>query len=259
MFSDSFQNARPAAQLDVGQLIGLTLGAVARNWPRFLILSVALILLPTVCESYFFPYVATQGALSNARLWSAFVSFLQIFTFGSLFSAVVAWIVWNEENGGKPSLAHAMGAALTVVFWIVGVSILRTLAELVGLVMLFVPGVIVILALWVVTPACVVERRGVIASMRRSLDLTRGQRWRLFAMFVVIYLLAAVPGILIGVGATFAGNMLPGARSAVASWGAGLRAAWSGMIYASCAACAYVELRHIKEGVRSSDLAAVFA
>ena len=55
--------------------------------------------------------------------------------------------------------------------------------------LLVVPGVIVISALFVAAPACVVERLEADAGLSRSGELTKCQRWRISAIFLIAMLL----------------------------------------------------------------------
>ncbi len=54
-------------------------------------------------------------------------------------------------------------------------------------IMLFAPGLMLVTMWWVAVSASVVERTGIFASLRRSAELTRGYRWKVFGVIVVIY------------------------------------------------------------------------
>ncbi|MCA8906299.1 MAG: hypothetical protein KDA64_00090 [Rhodospirillaceae bacterium] len=66
-------------------------------------------------------------------------------------------------------------------------SILTVLAVMAGLVLLIVPGVILMLVLWLVTPCILVEGVGPIAAFGRSAGLTRGHRVSIF-LFLLLHL-----------------------------------------------------------------------
>ena len=53
-------------------------------------------------------------------------------------------------------------------------------------ILLVIPGIIVWCIYAVAIPVCVVERRGVSASLKRSSFLTRGNRWRIFGALAVV-------------------------------------------------------------------------
>ncbi len=72
-------------------------------------------------------------------------------------------------------------------FWpILGLGILAALGIAVGSVLLIVPGVILALAWCVALPVMVIEDRGIIDSFKRSAELTRGKRWAIFLLFLIV-------------------------------------------------------------------------
>ena len=58
------------------------------------------------------------------------------------------------------------------------------------------------LSMWLVAmPACgVIERRGLVDSVRRSLQLTKGHRWKIFGLMISLFALAMVVSGVLGVG-----------------------------------------------------------
>jgi hypothetical protein len=258
MFSDSFQNAKPPTRLDVGQVLGLALAAIGRNWLAFTALTIILVVLPTMVNLYLLPIKVGRGEM-NSMLLSLLFSLVQTFTVSAFFKSAVSWTIWAQENRQRPSLLTSLGATSSVLIWIVGVSFVCTLGMLLGFLLLVVPGVIVAMALWVAVPACVVERLGVAASIRRSLELTRGQRWRLLLMYVAIVLVSYIPSVVIGIGTLLVGDALSAAQSSTTIWNLTLRTALSALMFAAAEGCAYVELRRLKEGAGAANLAQVFA
>ena len=55
-------------------------------------------------------------------------------------------------------------------------------------------GINVAVMFWVAIPAAVVERPGILASLQRSRDLTRDNRWKLFGTLVVLVVFNIGPG-----------------------------------------------------------------
>ena len=49
-----------------------------------------------------------------------------------------------------------------------------------------IPGLIIYTVLWLVVPVAVVERPGIVASLRRSSMLTKGYRWQIFGMVLIL-------------------------------------------------------------------------
>jgi hypothetical protein len=81
----------------------------------------------------------------------------------------------------SPRLRACLGEV--TVAWL-----LVSLAELAGLVLGVIPGVVLAIVWAVVVPVIVIEGAGPRAALRRSRQLTRGNRWHVFGTFVVIYL-----------------------------------------------------------------------
>jgi len=129
----------------------------------------------------------------------------------------------------------------------------------VGTLLLIVPGVIVSLAFWVALPACVVEGGSGRAALSRGLFLTRGQRWRLFLLAIVLGVITAGLSIIFNLISLMAGFNPVHSVSPIVT---GVRAATSGIggvIGAAVAGSAYVELMRIKGGGPGSEVAEVFA
>jgi len=122
---------------------------------------------------------------------------------------------------------------------------------------------IVLVMFWVAIPASVVERPGVIASLKRSASLTKGHRWRIFGIYFVILITmmvasgmaqtplavsTATSGIATEMSAIFiATNIL-----------ALLVNAFFVALGAVASAVAYHDLRAVKEGFDIDQYASVF-
>ena len=113
-----------------------------------------------------------------------------------------------------------------------------------------IPGLMLYSALWVAVPAAVVERTGVVASMSRSATLTRGYRWRVFGIVLLLGLLNMTAGWIATLPFDLGGTAHSVAEFAVAA----VFTAWS----AVAAAVAYHDLRLEKEGIGVNEIAAVF-
>jgi hypothetical protein len=146
---------------------------------------------------------------------------------------------------------------------VVGIGIVLWVAVMAGLVLLVVPGVMLMVATSVAVPAAVVERPGVLGAIRRSLALTRGRRWPLFAaglsILVIMWVLAAV----VQVGATVLSMTILAARRGPQMTAVLLVASQLGNVLFSALplvamSVAYHDLRAEKEGVDTAALARVF-
>jgi len=126
-----------------------------------------------------------------------------------------------------------------------------TIAIWIGAILFVVPGIIAALALWVAVPVAVVERPGVINSLKRSIELTNGYRWSILGLLVV----ASIVGAVVSYAASLLLDPTSPLPAAITSIVDGVTAAFSAIV----AAVGYQQLRQAKEGVNVDQLAAVFA
>ena len=122
-------------------------------------------------------------------------------------TAAMVWIAYSTLACRPTSLADVSAAvgrnviAIALVqlagaaLWAVGDAIEGTMNVVPGLVMLawLIVAVYVLLCWWVAIPAAIVENRGAFSALRRSADLTRGQRGAIVGISAVIALIFLVP------------------------------------------------------------------
>jgi hypothetical protein len=135
----------------------------------------------------------------------------------------------------------------------IAVGFLAYIAIVIGLVLLIVPGAILFTIWSVALPANTVERTGVLASLARSRDLTRGRRWRVFGTIIIPVLLSlATSWILLGI---FGGRGMGLQTFQLVSWVVhAVEQAFSVCVFATL----YYFLRRDREGVDIQQIAAVF-
>lgn len=167
-------------------------------------------------------------------------------------------------NGQRPTLGECLEAALRLALPLIGIAILSTLGVGLGLLLLLVPGVFLLTAWSVVIPVEVTERKGVFASFSRSFELTRGHRWAVLGVVLVLGILVGIIGLIGGL-VTGSLNVILLAGDAVSAparvigFLASAVAASVGAIFNSAGiAAVYAELRRVKEGATPQTLAAVF-
>lgn len=86
-----------------------------------------------------------------------------------------------------PTVGQTALCALRKIAPVVAVTMLAYLAVGLGILFLIVPGVVLFLMLWAAVPAAVVEG-GVVSALERSHQLTKGHKWALLGLFVVVAL-----------------------------------------------------------------------
>jgi hypothetical protein len=171
---------------------------------------------------------------------------------GPLVQAAMLYGAFQDMRGREVRLGESIGVALRRFLPVLGVAICFVLAIAVGFVLLIVPALMFAAMFFVATPVCVVERLGPLASMTRSRDLTRGHRWKVFGVVVLLTVINIVVASVLKLGlVALAGPVL--AVTGLLIWGA-LYGAYSALI----AVVSYRDLRVAKEGIDTEQIAAVF-
>jgi hypothetical protein len=171
----------------------------------------------------------------------------------------------TAAEGGRATLAECLSTGLRRALPLLGVAILSTLGIAFGFALLIVPGVIVYLMWSVAIPVAVVERHGVIGSLGRSAELTKGAKGSIFALMLIVWVIMIAATMVSGA-AVVAIYGVQGLAHAVQS---GLPIAFlivQGLIstvvavFASAIPTAlYVEVREWKEGASGETLSDIFA
>lgn len=166
--------------------------------------------------------------------------------------AIVLYGTFQDMRGKPAPFGEAVIKGFARFFPIIGLAICTLLAVWAGFLLLIIPGIMFAVMFYVALPACVVERLGPIASMKRSIALTRGHRWKIFGILILIVLLSAIGGGVIAAVLTIVGG--PTAMLV----GRFLWQAIMGAFGAVVVAVIYHDLRAAREGIDVDRMAAVF-
>jgi hypothetical protein len=172
----------------------------------------------------------------------------------SFAAAAITFGVVKELQGQHASIAQCVSTGFSRMVPTLGVVLLSILAMAGGFVMLIIPGIVVVCMLYVATPACVIERPGVIGALRRSRDLTSGFKTHIFGLRLVLYCISWATTQLQK--AIFEPHDLASLKvNMYVSLGVEVAL---GSLGAVMAAVAYYYLRAEKEGTTATELAKVF-
>jgi hypothetical protein len=233
----------------IGDVLGRTFSILGRNFvPFFLLTAVATIpylgfylAMPT-----FTPGRVTMPNFSGLGLPLAIGFVLKMFT-----QAVILNAAFQDMRGRKVSVGESFAVGLSRFFPIIGVILLVGLGMAVGLILLVVPGIILMLMWYLALPACVVEKLGPIGSLSRSAELTKGHRWKILGLILIV---AIAGGIINGVFSAISANFghVP---HAIVQY---IMQALIGVFGAILVIVLYRDLRVAKEGIGTEQIAAVF-
>ncbi len=170
---------------------------------------------------------------------------------GALSQAIVLFGAFEDMRGRPVNLMASVRVGLSRFFPVLGVAILGAVFAGIAAILLVIPAFIVMTMLYVASPACVVERLGPMQSLRRSRELTKGHRWKIFGLLFLVGIIVAIGGAVANLFVYVGGLGL--ALLVKLLWGA-----LSGAYSAIMVVVAYHDLRVAKEGVDTDKIASVF-
>jgi len=239
---------------DIGQALAQTFRVWIRKIAPFML--IALIVHAPMILLYFAWVDRSEAAADTSQPYHL-VSLVYGGFAGPLLTGIYTYAVIQELRGVRSTLGQTVSVALTCLFPVLVLSLLQGLGIAIGLLLLVVPG-LMLMVMWIaVIPVLVVERRGVLASFGRSVQLTAGCRWRIFGLLLVAWVIWWVPSlgllVLVEVGvSTFSEQSL--ARYIV---DLGFEIG-SGAFWGVLSAVIYNNLRQLKEGVTPDEIAQIF-
>jgi hypothetical protein len=256
-------------KLDIGRVIAETFGVIRRNVASFLVLSLLLAGLPTMIIGLLQASMFRNQAnltFSTDQIASSVMSGLAALIVSAILQGALIYATVQDLNGARPTIGASLANGLRAFLPLIGVSILFALGVMAGFVLLIVPGVILITVWCVAVPALVAENTGVVDAFRRSADLTRGNRWRVFALLLIVWvatlIISQIMLRMMGIGAI----VRPGDVQAI--WDRAFDPmsiavklivnTLTSLLLAAGAAVLYVELRKVREGHGAEWLADIF-
>jgi hypothetical protein len=150
-----------------------------------------------------------------------------------------------------------VGPAITTFLLVIGVflvaailAIILQFIPIIGQIVSVVMFVFLYIVFWVVIPIAVIERPGPVASLKRSVALTQGNRWKILGILLVVIVISIAAMIVVMVfsflGATVGTIVLAILYAAL------------GIFTAVLVAVGYYKLRATKEGADLGEIARVF-
>lgn len=168
-------------------------------------------------------------------------------------SGAIAYAVFQELSGRHAGLGESVSRGLVRFLPLFLASLLAALGTMAGMVLLLVPGLILSCMWSVIVPVCVVERLGPIETLSRSAELTKGYRWPILGLTVIVAVLglalaSSIEALFGALGGDTATSSIVGILVSI------LPATFQNVMLA----IAYYELRAIKEGLTIDSLISVF-
>jgi hypothetical protein len=226
-------------ELRIGQIFRATWSVFSRNFLAFMAIA-ALTSVPAFL-------LELEGQAELGKLLT--------YALSPLSQAMMVYGAFQVMLGQRFSIAESARIGLRRFLPILALSFIVPLGVALGVLMLIVPGIILYMIWFVSTPACVVEQLGPIRSLERSNRLTYGHRWGILGLNLVILVLA----ILLSMSAGAIMTAVLGSDETMLAQV--LTLTWSTLgtaLYSIVGVVTYRDLRVAKEGVDTSQIAAVF-
>lgn len=232
-----------------GRVLGRTFPIWARNIVPFTILSL-IVYSPVLVYAYVaFP---DDPGDEKALAWYLWTIIVGSYVLGLLTTGAFVYGVFQQLRGEPAGVGDCLRVGLTRLLPVVGVAALAALLTALGLVALIIGAIVVACMLWVAVPVAVVERPGVVASLKRSAQLTSGHKGTIFGIVFVIGIMDRAVDMILDKA------MGPDAGMA-AVWVTVATTLMFSSLQAVASAVGYHDLRVAKEGIGIEDLARVFA
>lgn len=245
--------------LDIGRVIQQLFAVLRRNLVTFGVLALILTGLPAAVLSLLHTEVKDTGSATG---WAWIVSTGLISAVaGLVLQGALIYATIRDLNGRPIRVADGLAIGMHNLLPLLGVSVVYCIAVALGCILLVVPGVMIGVAWAVAVPVLIAERLRVFDTFGRSAELTRGNRWRIFGLFLlyIAFLLVVeiVTSVATGV-ASVAAFAVPGVLTVQEALVNVVSHVISALIGATGGAVLYVELRRIREGVGHEELATIF-
>ncbi len=197
----------------------------------------------------------TVGSLILQQIVLVLVTLIPGLVLSGLIYADVAATVRGDSAKGRSIRDWFLPLLIGGVIGTIGVSAASA--------MLFIPGILLWLAWAMFGPLVVLQGKGVLESLRGSVDLTRGHRWSILSVALILWLSYVIVyyGVGIGLRAAWFG-LTPEMRPWVAMVGwygvGGLGGMSYVLMWRVAEALVFFELVRLKSGTPAQGLAAVF-
>jgi hypothetical protein len=253
--SDTIVPAATYAERDfqVGAALSKAFSLLVRNALPFGIVAVItnlpIFLLPLLFTS--FGRQVTAANNSSRLLWMTLAYVVLVVVLHAISQAIILYGAFEDMRGRPVNLISSIWFGGRRLLPVLGVALWGGLLTGLAGLLLIIPAFIVYTMWYVATPACVVESIGPGKSLSRSAELTKGHRWKVFGMLIVLGIIEALGNLLVQATVKVLGPTVGLVTSLV--W-----LACFGAYSAILAVVTYHDLRVAKEGVDTDQIAAVF-
>ena len=142
----------------------------------------------------FSPLVLLNKAMTTTDPAQAFImlglSFMLLMVLSTPSSAIILHATFQDMRNRPVSLVESLKVGLRRFVPLILLAFVASVLIVLGFMLLIVPGLILYTMWFVAVGACVVERLGPWTSLRRRRELTKGHRWKIFGLVLLLVLLS---------------------------------------------------------------------
>jgi hypothetical protein len=175
---------------------GLFVGIAALPQLVMLLFRFGILLVTRATTSQSAPKLASPGLLGGFVI-GALGSLILLLVLIGISQAATISAVSNLFLGRDASVRDSYNGAKGHILTVIGIMILSGLATGIGMIFLIVPGIYLACRLAVSVPASVVENDAPVASMERSMELTKDYAGQMFLLLLLVFILTYVVAILL--------------------------------------------------------------
>lgn len=195
----------------------------------------------------------TSGQPSGAAMGGlASITILLTVVLQLIAQATIIYGTFQELKGQEFSIGESLSVGFRRFMPVLGVGLLGWLLIGLASILLLVPGLILFCMWYVMVPVCVIEKPGVWPSLGRSSELTKGCRWQIFGLLILVIIATFLITFVFEFVAALTGSVI------IILAVKGLSQVFIVAYGAILAAVVYRDLRMAKEGVDTSKIANIF-
>ncbi|MEG3125348.1 glycerophosphoryl diester phosphodiesterase membrane domain-containing protein [Sphingomonas sp. GB1N7] len=262
-------NGETEREISVGSVFGRGIDVIKSNPVATLGTSLVLMALPQLLFQQVTSRAVMYADLRNGIYAAVAAYFLVIGLLWLVASGALVQATVAHDQGRKADIGEMLRVGVLRCLPLLAVYLLFVIGVWIGSILLLVPG-IMLAVMWSVTlPAIVAERTGIFGAFSRSRALTKGARWKIFGILLLMFVIYILVTILIGVisvagygsfGAIMGGAEMPVSTPSIflqllQALVTAVMITWLTTMGASL----FVELRHWKDGPDTDRLTDIFA
>lgn len=194
--------AETGPRVSIGEILKRAFGTIGSNPLGTLGIAFLLNALPSQLLGGWIQRMAMSDLSAFATLGYVSLTlfgYLLMLFFSLLAQAVLVKATVSFSQGSTASVRQMLSSSLPKILPLLAVGILLSLGVGLGMILLIVPGVMLMVMWSVAVQSVVAEDVGVFDAFARSRELTKGHRWKVFGLMLLLMVLAILASMVVTV------------------------------------------------------------